>query len=165
MDQSFLLYITLIVAGLFLIGVEIFVPGGIIGSIGALSLIAAMLVGFKAFGPSGGLLSAFVIILLAGVGIALWIKFFPRTAMGRHLTLSRDSRNFKAASPELKDLIGKEGIAHSALHPGGIATIEGHRVDVIAEGNWIEGGRRVRVLNVEGSRVVVREESEPGSTA
>lgn len=165
MDQSILLYVILIVAGLFLIGVEIFVPGGIIGSVGALSLVAAMLVGFKAFGPSGGLLSAFVIILLAGMGNALWIKLFPRTAMGRHLTLSRDSRNFKAAPPELKNLIGKEGVAHSALHPGGIATIEGHRVDVIAEGNWIESGRRVRVLNVEGSRVVVREISEPGTAS
>jgi len=161
MDQSILLYIILVLAGLFLIGVEIFVPGGIIGAIGALSLVAAMLVGFKAFGPSGGLLSSFIIILLSGVGIALWIRFFPRTAVGRHLTLSSSGKDFKSTSLELADLVGKEGVAHSTLRPGGIATIEGHRVDVIAEGSWIESGRRIRVLNVEGSRIVVRETGNP----
>jgi len=157
MDPSILLYIILVVAGLFLIGVEIFVPGGIIGAIGALSLVAAMLAGFQAFGPNGGLVSALVIILLSGLGIGLWIRYFPRTAAGRHLTLSSDGRDFKSAPPELKALAGKEGIAHSTLRPGGIALIEGHRVDVVAGGTWIEGGRRIRVISVEGARVVVRE--------
>ncbi|MBP7829805.1 MAG: hypothetical protein KA248_07795 [Kiritimatiellae bacterium] len=157
MDPTILLYVILLAAGLFLVGVEIFVPGGIIGALGALSLVAAMFIGFKAFDPPWGLVSAVGIILLAGVGTALWIRFFPRTAAGRHLTLSSDGREFKAAPAALKALVGQEGLTHTALRPGGIATIGDRRVDVIAEGNWIEAGRRIRVVQVEGPRVVVRE--------
>lgn len=157
MDAPLLWYVLLILAGLFLLGVEIFVPGGILGSFGAAALVGAIVVGFKAFGPQGGFLSAVVIVVLAGVGVGLWIRFFPRTAMGRHLTLAADGRDFKAPSAEWKVLVGHEGVTHTPLRPGGIAIIDGRRVDVIAEGAWIEAGRRIRVLQVEGSRVVVRE--------
>lgn len=165
MDQTILVYVILLLAGLLLIGVEIFVPGGIIGALGALSLIAAMFIGFKAFAPPGGLISALAIILLTGLGTALWIRFFPRTSAGRHLTLSQDGRDFKSAPPELKDWVGREGVAHSTLRPGGIALIDGRRVDVIAEGRWIESGRRIRVLNVEGTRVIVRDMADQEKTS
>ena len=161
MTPSIQTYIILLVAGLFLLGAEIFVPGGVIGTFGALALVAAMLVGFSAFGPSGGLLSTVVIILLSGIGIIVWIRFFPRTAVGKHLTLSRDGRDFKAPPPSLQELIGQTGKAVSALRPGGIALIGEHRVDVIAEGNWIAAGRPVRVVSVESNRVVVEEGPEP----
>lgn len=165
MEAALQIYILLILAGLFLIGVEIFVPGGIVGTLGALALVGAMLMGFKAFGLGGGMLSAFAIILLAGIGLILWVRYFPRTSMGRHLTLSKNARDFKAPPAEWKKLVGKEGVTHSPLRPGGIALIEGRRVDVIAEGSWIENGRPIRVISVEGSRVVVREIPTTSGTA
>ena len=51
------LFAILIIAGLFLIGAEIFLPGGIIGFIGGMCLLAAVIVGFAAFGIQGGILS------------------------------------------------------------------------------------------------------------
>lgn len=165
MDPALVIYIACIVAGVFLLGVEIFVPGGVLGVLGALFLLAAIAMGFKAFGPDGGIISMLIIIVLAGVGVALWIRFFPRTRMGQHLTLTANGREFKAPSAAWKVLVGHEGVTHTPLRPGGIALIDGRRVDVVAEGNWIEAGRPVRVIKVEGSRVVVREIAAPETKA
>ena len=77
--------------------------------------------------------------------------------MGRGMTLSDSGKAFKTAPEELKELVGEEGIAVSTLRPGGIATIGGRRVDVVADGNWIEHDQRIKVTRVEGMRILVRE--------
>jgi membrane-bound serine protease (ClpP class) len=157
MHVALQVYLILLLAGLFLIGAEIYLPGGVIGILGVLSLLGAVVAGFFAFGTQGGFLSAIAIIVLSGICVIVWIKYFPRTGMGKLLTLSQDGKGFKSAAPGLQDLVNKDGIAQSILRPSGIALIDGQRIDVVAEGNWISNGARVRVVAVEGSRVVVRE--------
>jgi membrane-bound serine protease (ClpP class) len=158
------LFAILIIAGLFLIGAEIFLPGGVIGFIGGMCLLAAVAVGFAAFGIQGGLLTALLIIILAGVCLVVWIKYFPRTRMGQSLTLSDDGKTFKSASPEFMDLLNKEGVALSILRPAGIAKFDGKRVDVVADGSWIESGKPIKVTRVEGVRILVKEiASAPGA--
>jgi membrane-bound serine protease (ClpP class) len=51
----------------------------------------------------------------------------------------------------------------ATLRPAGIARIDGRRVDVVSRGEMIESGSPVRVLSVEGNRVVVvrDEDSQP----
>ena len=44
------------------------------------------------------------------------------------------------------------------LRPAGTATIQGERIDVVSEGSFINANQRVKVVKVEGMRVVVREE-------
>ena len=51
----------------------------------------------------------------------------------------------------------QEGHAESPLRPAGYAIINGRQVDVVTEGNMIEKGEKLKVVKVEGSRVVVRE--------
>ena len=53
-------------------------------------------------------------------------------------------------------LAGIEGITLTPLRPAGTAELEGRRVSVVAETGFIESDTRVRVLRVEGNRVVVR---------
>jgi membrane-bound ClpP family serine protease len=77
--------------------------------------------------------------------------------MGRSLTLSNDGKAFKSASPEYLDLLNKEGIALSILRPAGIAKFNGKRVDVVADGSWIDRGKFIKVTRVEGVRILVKE--------
>ena len=153
----------LIIAGLFLIGAEIFLPGGVIGFIGTMCLLAAIVVGFVLFPMEIALLNTLAIIVLVGICIVVWVKYFPKTRMGRSLTLSDDGKSFKSASPEFKELEGQEGVAVSTLRPAGIAKFEGKRVDVVADGSWIEGGRPIRVTKVEGARILVKEILPPAA--
>ena len=47
-------------------------------------------------------------------------------------------------------------MTHTTLRPCGTAVIGGKRVDVISEGSLIDRGQKVKVVAVEGIRVVVR---------
>lgn len=155
MNSAVHVYLVLLVLGLLLLGAEIYLPGGILGIVGAGCLIGAVVVGFKAFGAQWGFLSLFGVVLLTGVGIAFWIRFFPKTGIGKRLELKKNGRDFKS-HPDYRALAGKTGLAASVLRPAGIALIDGHRVDVITDGEWIEKDTPIVVTRVEGLRVEVR---------
>jgi membrane-bound serine protease (ClpP class) len=57
--------------------------------------------------------------------------------------------------------LGRRGTAVSPLRPAGIADLEGERVDVVSQGEYIDAGAPIEVVGVEGNRVVVRREREP----
>ncbi len=161
MSPEFLLqlYVILVISGLFLVGAEIFVPGGILGVMGAIALILAVIIGFPAlspkFGPTGGLISAVSIVVLVGVVMVLWIKIFPRTSLGKRMTVSVDLHDSKATEDGLEELLNKTGETLSELRPSGFALIDGRRTDVVTEGEMISKGETVKVMEIEGNRVVV----------
>ena len=53
--------------------------------------------------------------------------------------------------------LGATGICVTDLRPAGMITIEGEPVDVVAEGSFVKQGSTVKVINVDGSRVLVRQ--------
>jgi len=55
------------------------------------------------------------------------------------------------------DLLGAEGVAATTLRPAGTAEINGKRIDVVTDSEYIEHGKPIIVTAVEGMRVVVRE--------
>ncbi len=155
------LFIILVLAGLLMMGAEIFVPGGILGILGAISLMIAMAVAFVAFGPRHGVLASLAILVFLGISIVLWMQLVPKTRLGKSLTLATDTAGYKGTNPSMRELLGKEGEALTPLGPSGLARIEGKRIDVVAEGKWIDVGARIRVTHVTGSHVSVREVAPP----
>jgi len=149
-------FIILMVAGLMLVGGEVFVPGGIMGGIGALCLFSAVGVGFKAFGPEFGSFIAIVTVILSGIAMYLWIRIFPKTKMGKKMTVSHSESDYRAPNESLAGLLGRTGVAVTPLRPGGFAKIDGRRVDVISETGMQESGVEVRVVRVDGFRVLVK---------
>jgi membrane-bound serine protease (ClpP class) len=147
------LVITLLVAGALLILLETVLPGMIAGIIGACCLIAGLVEGYLQFGAKTG--NLILIGLLAGmlVGCWLWVKYFPDSRAGR-LFISR--KVVGDLGTERPELLEKTGTALTELRPSGAALIQGKRVDVVTEGQMIERGTPVRVVAVEGLRVVVR---------
>lgn len=164
MSTQVSLLVLLLVAGVLLLGAEIFVPGAVLGILGLLCLLGAIVVAFTR-STALGFYTAIGVVMLAGVSVVLWARLFPRSSLGRRLTLGTDGRAFKAAL-DRQALVGREGIAQSELRPSGFALIDNRRVDVVAEGTLIPRGSRVRVVKVAGNRVVVRAlEDSPGATA
>ena len=131
-------------------------PGGILGVIGLIALLGAIVVGFSTLGPTKGAYLALALMLLAGVSIFLWAKYFPKTKFGKSMTLAQDGKDFKSTRSELEELLGQEGIAQTDLRPGGIAKIGEKRIDVIAEGIMVSAGTALTVIKVAGNRVIVR---------
>jgi membrane-bound ClpP family serine protease len=146
--------ITLLVLGAILMFLETILPGMVSGSIGFLCLAAAVVLGYHEFGlRTGNLILAGVSAGLV-IGVFCWLKFFPESRIAR-LFISRGAvGGLGVAKP---DLLHRTGVAITQLRPSGAAFINGKRVDVITEGALIDRGASIKVVSVEGMRVVVRE--------
>ena len=53
-------------------------------------------------------------------------------------------------------MIGREGVTLSELRPVGVGLFDGKRVDIIAEGEFIEEQTSVKIIDARGHRIVVR---------
>jgi len=156
-------YLTLLVCGLFLIGIEIFVPGGVLGIFGASALIGAAVVGFTIFPLWLGWLSVFIILALTGLAVFVWMKYLPQSPIGKALSLSQ-----KINKKDQDDSLwtpGMTGTAQSELRPAGKATIEGQHADVIADdGAWIGHDAAIEIVRVSGNRIYVKERDVESGT-
>ena len=148
-------FAALLLSGIVMIAVEVFVPGGILGAIGAMALLGAMVAGFIAF-PSYGPLVAIGILVFSAVTLIAWLKIAPHTWVGRKLTISRNLRDASAANPGLDALVGQKGVTLCQLRPSGFARIAGNKVDVVTQGEMIGKDEAVRVIDVESNRVIVK---------
>lgn len=146
--------IALLLVGTFLIGAEIFIPGAVAGSIGGGALFGAVVVAFN-ISPTCGFYTLFGVFILVALTTIAWIRLFPKSGIGQKMTLSVDGKAFKSADFH-QSLLGKTGVTHSDLRPAGYALIEGKRIDVVSEGGLIDSNTPIRVIKVEGTRVVVR---------
>ena len=150
------LFFILLGVGLLLIGAEIFIPGGILGVMGIAALLGAIVLGFVAF-PGYGVWIALTIILLTGIALILWIKIFPKTSLGKHMTVSNDLSSSKASELGIEDLLGQTGVTTSKLRPAGFAEIGGQRKDVITRGEMIGAKKQIKVIEIEANRIIVKE--------
>lgn len=145
----------LVIAGLMLIGAEVFVPGGVLGTLGAMALVAAIIMAFSIFSTETAVLVAFLLVVMSGGMIVLWIRIFPRTGLGRQMTVLRDLKDAKGGDCDRASLIGKTGVTCSALRPAGYVEIDHQRMDVVSNGDMIEVGTPVRVVALESNHLVV----------
>ena len=148
-------FFMLLIAGLMLIGAEVFIPGGVLGVAGAIALIVAAGIGFTIFPAGTAVVIAISMIVLVGAVIALWIKLFPHTGIGRQMTAMRDLKDAKGTEDNLADLVGKTGVTRSALRPAGFIEVENRRIDVVTQGEMIDSNTSVRITAVAGNRVIV----------
>ncbi len=95
--------------------------------------------------------------ILTLVIVAVLIAVVVKLVRALILRTSQNSADgFQAAPQELAALAGKSGQSLSPLRPAGVALIDGQRVDVVTDGEFIEPDTEVEVVAVEGSRVVVQ---------
>ena len=147
--------------GIGLIIVEMFMPGfGIPGISGIILLIGAAALTWLQHGYMAGM--GVGLILLAFVAAAAYIAI-KSTTKGR---LSRSALILKGAqsredgfvaTEKYDQYLNKEGVTLTVLRPAGMAEIENERVNVVSAGSFIDQGVRIRVKQVEGSRVMVEE--------
>ena len=149
--------IFLFVIGLLMVCLEVFIPGGIVGSLGAFALIGSSILAFSDQGTAFGFYWSSGVLVLTLLGLYLSIRFLPGSPAGRRLFLHSSEAGYSAADAEEEDLAGKTGIALTDLRPAGMIDIEGLRIDVVTGGEYVARGTAVTVLRVEGNRVVVAE--------
>lgn len=145
--------VTLILAGAALLLLETILPGMIAGIVGFGCLTAGVVVAYTNFGSQTGNLVLLLVVVGMIVLTLCWMKFFPETRFARMFISERTIGDLDVEKPEL---LNQTGSALTNLRPAGTAVINGRRIDVVTEGSMIERGTAVKVVAVEGMRVVVR---------
>lgn len=156
----------LVVAGIVLLAIELFVtPGfGVTGILGLIALLGGLGLSVVGTGATWEVVLTAVgrvalsLLLAIAVSLAL-LRFLPRLPFGRRLVLETEltaGEGFFSAPAMDRAWLGKRGTAASTLRPAGIADVEGERVDVVSDGEFIEAGEPITVVRVEGNRIVVR---------
>jgi membrane-bound serine protease (ClpP class) len=149
--------IALAVAGILGILFELHVlPGhGVAGSLGALALFSAVVLAFG---------FAFIFVAVQAISIAIVLsalvffassRLLPESAFFKRVAFVGTQGPEYVTSSSFRDLAGRTGFATSYLRPAGVATIDGRRVDVLTEGDFVPAGSPIRVNRVEGSRIFV----------
>jgi len=148
--------------GLLLAVAEVFIPSGhVLTILSATALIGSLIIGFQTSGTAGTIVALCIVVLLpVAIGFGLW--YWPRSPLGKRIFLAAPDRDefssaSDAAEPELNDLEGEIGVTLTMLRPSGMTAFGGRRVDTITEGGLIDKGTRVKVIEVRGGAVVVRE--------
>ncbi|OPY60573.1 MAG: hypothetical protein A4E56_02613 [Pelotomaculum sp. PtaU1.Bin065] len=146
--------------GLIAFLLEIFVFPGF----GVAGIAGIILVGWGIFLIAVDVTQATAALVLAVVAtiviLIVGLRLMSRYNMWYRLTLQNKQQNdegYVAPAPELSLYAGKEGVALTPLRPAGSAELDGRRLDVVTEGEFIPKGRPVKVIKVEGTRVVVKE--------
>lgn len=147
----------LFLVGLFLLLVELFIPGfGIPGLLG----LGGIVLGLVTSKPStdmamGSFLLAGLLILATAVIILRKEANSPRLRQ-IILKLSSTKNRGYSSNPASKVKVGDIGIALTKLRPSGFISINGEKMDAISDDGFIEKANPVEVIEVQGSKILVR---------
>jgi membrane-bound serine protease (ClpP class) len=161
-----ILEILLFVIGLGLLLAEIFIiPGfGVAGISGIVLIFASIFLSLLGSEPFIDMnMVSIAIIQLSGamlfalLGMFFLVKYLPKSTTFNKLVLSESEKAEQGfvSYPSEKDLMGKVGIAYTTLRPGGTAVIDSRRIDVVADSEYIDKDVKIKVIRVEGIKVVV----------
>lgn len=151
----------LIALGILLIFVEILILPGF-GAAGVPGIIL-FCVGIGLIWAESGMTTALIyasVALIFVIPIAIiGLSLIRESPLGKTFILNASQKSeegFQAAPQELTALVGKSGKAVSPLRPAGVGLINGQRVDIVTQGEFVEPEAEIEVIQVEGSRVIVR---------
>ena len=156
--MEFFLPIALILVCLGLIAVEVYlVPGfNVVGIFGFIVILFAIGYTFTESGLLGGI---YVIVgtAIAGGGLFYWMwtsGAWDRFVLGTTITGERPGEDRE--TERRAKYLGKTGVAVTPLRPTGVARIDGERIEVATEGDFIAAGSNVRVVAMDRRRFFVR---------
>jgi len=132
------------------------VPGhGAAGILGTIALLAAIVLAFGIAFFFVAVQSISIAIVLSAITFWISTRIFPESAFFKRLTLQAAQGPEYVASSDFRDLSGRTGVASSFLRPAGVATVDGKRIAVLTDGDFVPAGTPVRVTRVEGARIFV----------
>jgi membrane-bound ClpP family serine protease len=142
-----------------LIIAEVFIPSGGLLGICALACVVGGIATFFRYSATAGWIGIVVAALMVPSLLVVAYKILPKTRFGRRVILAPPARQRGDAIPDtaqLMELLGQVGEVLTPLRPVGMCSLGGRRVECVAESGYIQKGKAVRVIRVEGTQLTVR---------
>lgn len=148
--------ILLIIGGLLILA-ELFVPGGIVGSIGAVLVFFSLTLLTDSLAEL--LMGIVLFIALMSLIIYVLLKLIPKDRFRNTLILNSELKTEEGfmSNASYEHLLGQRGITISILRPSGKIKIAGEIYNVSSDDKFIEKDRQIIVSEVNGNKIMVRE--------
>ena len=148
------------VVGIGLLVLEAFMPGfGLPGISGIVMEIVAIVLTWVNHGPVAALGLTIIVLSLIAIAISMSLRSATRGRLSRSKIILKERESNEAGYRSAEDMqvfLGKEGETTTVCRPTGMAEFDGVKLNVVSEGEFLPAGTRVRIVQVEGSRIVVR---------
>lgn len=149
--------LAIFVTGLILLVIEAIVPGfGLPGISGIILVILGTILAMGSL--ASALMSISIAIIITATITMLLIKYGHRSPFLDNIVLSTHQKDEEGylSSFSKDEYLGKEGISVTELRPSGIIEINGERLDALSDGSYIPKEANIKVIRVEGSKIIVR---------
>ena len=149
--------IALFIGGVIFIIIEILTPTiGLLAGIGVVAILYSLILAMG--GDINAIYMMAISLVIAIIIFAVILKKLPSSRLWKKLILTNTSSTEQgyASSMDYSKYLNKEGVVLSELRPSGSVEIDGVPVDVVSEGKFISKGEKVRVVKIEGVRIIVR---------
>lgn len=153
--------VTLMIA-IYFVGLMLIIIDGKIVNDGTLATIglASMILSVALAAPNffSGLYAVIGVILGGALSFTL-LKMFKRRNMWQKIALKdrlTKEAGYSSLSEEYAALLEKEGITVTDLRPVGTIRIDNNDYSAISNAEWVNKGTRVKVIQVDGTRILVK---------
>lgn len=146
----------LFILGVLLLAGEVFVPGAVLGILGALCMAAGCVISFVQLGSGGGLAATAIAVGLLLLTLYVELVWLPKTKFGRKLIVqSAVDSTSQPALAEKEKVVGKMAEAVTPLMPSGYVLVEGKRYEAFSQSGHAEKGSVLRVAGLDNFRLIV----------
>lgn len=147
--------IILILVALVLVAFEVVLPGGVLGIIAALSVIAATILANIEYGiwaSVGVFIGAAVLIIVL---IIVEFKILKNTSLGNAFFLKETVTGHTGPTTKLA-LVGKEGITLTRLNPSGRVIIEGKTYEASSQDGYLDANLAITVVAQDNFKLTIK---------
>lgn len=145
------------ITGVVLIVMEAFMPGfGLPGISGVVLEIVALVLAWFNLGPAATLGLLLIILSLLAISVSLSLRSVAKGRLNNSAMVLKDSESEYRSNNDMDSFVGLVGTSTTVLRPTGNAEFDGVKLNVVTEGDFIPAGTQVKVIRVEGSRILVR---------
>ena len=150
------LIILLFAVGILFLAVEVIIPGGILGTIGALLMFSGCFLAFTDYGTLGGTLAILTAFALGGLALFIEFRILPKTKIGKRAFLTSQITGVSAAlGKEALELVGKSAEALTMLSPSGYVRVDGRRYEAFCQSGQAQAGSMLDIIGADNFRLIV----------
>lgn len=106
----------------------------------------------------------YAVFICAVLGVSIIVYISGRNPMTNNTPIDglilgerqKNSEGYTSVVDKTK-FLGAIGVCSTDLRPAGTVIVEGEPIDVVTEGNFVKHGDIVKIISVDGSRILVRQ--------
>lgn len=149
--------VVLFLIGAALLAAEVVVPGGILGILAALAMLAGIVLAFVNHGSAGGWIAIGSALGLTVLTLSIEFLLLPKTALGRKLFLHAEVKGASQAPvADTASVVGKSAVADTALAPTGYVVVDGRRYEAYSRSGFVARGESLEVVGLDTFRLIVQ---------